>query len=127
MPYKTSWPQNTFLAELSGRITAKEIEAVNHAFSGDARVESVRYSIWDFSQVESIDMPVHEIENAAAFDKGVTYVRRTLKGALIVTNDHVRVQIEMYLAIADDLEVNWDTRIFDNIEVARDWLEGGCS
>ncbi len=124
MPYSISWPDNTFLAQFSGTITAKEVEEVNHAFSGDMRMEVVRYSIWDFSGATSVAMPVNEIEYAAAFDKGVTYTRSSLKGALIVTNDHVRDVVEKYLEVADDLQVNWDTRVFDNIETARIWLDG---
>lgn len=74
MPYVISWPQTTFLAEFEGTVTADEIEAVNHAFSGDERMEKFRYSVWDFSLASSVDMPEHEIEYAAAFDKGVSIV-----------------------------------------------------
>lgn len=123
MAYVISWPDDTFLARFAGRVTADEIEAVNHVFSGDARMESVRYSIWDFSLADIVDMPVQEIENAAAFDKGVTYVRKHLRGALIVRNTHIRAQLESYLAVANELEVKWDTRIFETIEQARNWLE----
>ncbi len=126
MPYSISWPDNTFLAQFSGRITAKEVDEVNHAFSGDMRMEVVRFSMWDFSGATSVDMPLDDIEDAAAFDKGVTYTRSSLRGALIVANDQVRDAVEKYLAVADDLQVNWDTRVFDNIETARIWLDG-CS
>lgn len=124
MPYHISWPNNTFLARFSGTVSADEIEAVNHAFSGDARMESIRYSMWDFSHAEAIDMTDEAIEYAAAFDKGVAYIRRKLKGALIVSNAQVRAQLEKYLAVADDLLVDWDTRIFDDPETAISWLEG---
>jgi hypothetical protein len=127
MPYKYSWPDNTFLAEFSGTTTAREIAAVNHAFSGDPRIDSVRYSVWDFSQVTMIDMSRNEIEEAAAFDKGLTYTKRHLKGALIAVNDQVRTQIETYMAAAQSLDVSWDTRIFDKLEVARAWLEAEAS
>ena len=124
MSYSISWPDNTFLAEFVGTITADQIEAVNHAFSGDERMDSIRYSIWDFSRADAIDMPEDDIEYAAAFDKGVSVVRPTLRGALIVSNDHVRKPIEAYLAVADDLDVNWDTRIFDSMSAAKHWLDG---
>ena len=125
MTYVISWPNDSFLVEFSGKVTAAEIEAVNHAFSGDERIESIRYALWDFSHASAIDMPDAEIEYAAAFDKGVTYVRPHLRGALVVSNDQVRAQLEKYLAFADDLDVDWDTRIFDTIGSARDWLEKG--
>jgi len=122
--FSISWPDNTFLAEFAGQITAEEIEVVNHAFSGDERLDTVRYSIWDFSGASSLEMPPYEIEYAAAFDKGVSVGRKNLRGALIASNDEVKDCIEKYLAIADALDVNWDTRHFDNIQAAKDWLEG---
>ena len=123
MSYAISWPENTFLAKFVGKITAREIEAVNYAFSGDARMEHVRYSIWDFSRASSIEMPEQEIEDAAAFDKGVSAVRKTLRGALIASNNQVKARLEEYLAIASNLDVHWDTRLFDDIQTARGWLE----
>lgn len=124
MPFVISWPQNTFLAEFEGTITADEIEAVNNAFSGDERMEKIRYSVWDFSLASSIDMPELEIEDAAAFDKGVSLVRPKLKGALIVSNDKVRASIEQYLSVANELNVEWDTRIFESMLSSKTWLEG---
>lgn len=124
MSYSISWSGNTFLAEFAGKITPNEIEAVNDLFSGDERLEMIRYSIWDFSRASSIEMPDYEIEYAAAFDKGVTTVRKDLRGALIANNDQVREQLEKYLAMADELSVNWDTRLFDNLQTAKAWLEG---
>ena len=124
MTYAISWPENTFLAEFSGVVTADEIEAVNHAFSGDERMDTVRYSIWDVSYAVSIDIPEHEIEYAAAFDKGVSAVRKALRGALIASNSQVKERLKDYLAIAEDLSVNWDTRLFDNMESAKGWLDG---
>ena len=123
MPYAITWTENTFLAEFVGTITARDIEAVNHVFSGDARMDDVRYSIWDFSHASSIEIPEHEIEEAAAFDKGVSIVRQTLRGALIASNDQVKGCLEKYLAMASNLDVHWDTRLFDDIETARGWLE----
>ncbi len=124
MSFAISWPENTFLAEFSGVVTADEIEAVNNAFSGDGRMDTIRYSIWDFSRAASIEMPEQEIEYAAAFDKGVTAVRKTLRGALIANNPQVKERLNVYLAIAEDLGVDWDTRLFDTMESAEAWLEG---
>ena len=124
MPYVLSWPDETFLAEFAGLVTAREIEAVNHAFSGDARMDYVRYSVWDFSRVTSIEIPDHEVVYAAAFDKGVTSVRNTLRGALIASDPNVRRRLQDYLAAAERLTVEWDTRLFYDMRSAIDWLEG---
>ncbi len=124
MPYTVSWPANTFLAEFTGIVTAAEVEAVNLAFGGDARMETVRYSIWDFSGASAIDMPRMELEDAAAFDKGVSEVRPVLKGALVATCDAIRRAIDTYLVTAGELGVGWDTRVFGSLAAARAWLEG---
>lgn len=124
MPYTVSWPGHTFLAEFTGTVTAAEVEAVNLAFGGDARMETVRYSIWDFSRATAIDMPRVEVEDAAAFDKGVAEVRPSLRGAMVACCAAVRAPIETYLATAEALGIGWDTRVFDNLVAAKAWLEG---
>jgi hypothetical protein len=124
VPFVVSWPDNTFLAEFAGKVTVGDVEAVNYAFSGDARMDTVRYSIWDFSRATAIDMPEQEVVYAAAFDKGVTAVRRTLKGALIASDGEIRRNLLHYLAAAHDLEVGWDTRLFTDLQSALHWLEG---
>src|SRR5512133_814386 len=108
MSYRISWPDNTFLAEFSGRISALEVESVNHAFSGDARRDNVRYQIWDLSRVTSYEVPEHEIVYAAAFDKGVTAVRSNLRGAMVASDEQIRERIEKYLAVAKELDIGWD-------------------
>ncbi len=123
MPFVVSWPDRTFLARFEGIVTANEIEAVNHLFSGDERLDRVRYSIWDFSSASSVEVPEQEIEYAAAFDKGVSNVKAQLKGALIAACDPVKAKLEAYLSIAKDLDVGWDTRLFDTMDAARAWLE----
>lgn len=123
MPFVVSWSDRTFLARFEGVVTAGEIEAVNHLFSGDERMDRVRSSIWDFSAASSVEVPEQDIEYAAAFDKGVSTVKPQLKGALIADRDPVKAKLVAYLSIAKDLDVGWDTRLFDTLEAARAWLE----
>lgn len=61
--------------------------------------------------------------SAAAFDKGVSSVKPQLKGALIAACGPVRAKPVAYLSIAKDLDVGWDTRLFDTLQAARAWLE----
>jgi len=68
-------------------------------------------------------MELREIEYAAAIDKGASLGKPTLKGAIVVPDGHVRKMVENYLSISNDLDSSWDTRLFDNIAIARRWLE----
>lgn len=67
---------------------------MNHAFSGDASVDTSRYSIWNLSRASSVDMTEEEIVYAAAFDKGFKAVRKSMRGALIASNTQVRRRLE---------------------------------
>jgi hypothetical protein len=71
----------------------------------------------------AVDMPGDEVVYAAAFDKGVTAVRKSMRGALIASNTDVRRCIEEYLAAAADLSIDWDTRLFHDMAAARAWLD----
>ena len=83
----------------------------------------VRTSIWDMSRITQLTMDFGEIEYAAAFDKGASKSKALLKGAIVVPDGHVRQLVETYLSISNQLDNGWDTRLFDNIESARKWIE----
>lgn len=51
-------------------------------------------------------------------------VRPKLKGALIAANEQVRGRLKDYLVIADELDIGWETRLFDSLAEAQRWLEG---
>jgi hypothetical protein len=123
MPHLTNWENGRFSAEFFGEVFGAEIDAVNAEFCGDARFDSVRSSIWDMSQVSNLNLALSEIEYAAAFDKGASMSKPLLRGAIVVSNGHVREMIEKYLSISEGLENNWETRIFDDIVAAKMWVE----
>lgn len=123
MPYRTNWLNDRFTAEFFGEVSATEIHAVNALFCGDARFDTVRSSIWDMTGISNLDIGLSAVEDAAAFDKGASLSKPRLKGAIVVLAGHVRDQVEQYLSIAGELDVGWDTRVFDNIEAAKNWLD----
>ncbi len=67
-------------------------------------------------------MPLTDIEDAAAIDIGAAVVRPSLMGAIIVREGHVKELVEKYLAITRETDHSWDTRIFDNLDAAKKWL-----
>jgi hypothetical protein len=123
MPYRTSWTDQNFSVEFFGEVSATEIDAVNAEFCGDVRFDMVRTSIWDMSRISLLIIEAGEIEYAAAIDKGASCINKTLKGAIVVTDNHVRKLVESYLALSNDLDNCWDTRIVSNMEAAKKWIE----
>ena len=123
MPYQTRWENEGFFADFSGEVSSREIEAVNNEFTGSPDFDTVRFALWDMSCVERLVVTEADIETAAATDKGASVVRRTLRGAIVVPEGRVREIVEQYLAVSSELENTWDTRLFDDIDSARRWLE----
>ncbi len=122
MPHRIRWEDEGFFAEFSGEVSSWEIDAVNEAFTGDPRFDTVRFALWDMSGIVRLTISDGEIETAAATDKGASIIRRSLRGAIVVPAGHVRERVEHYLAVSGDLENTWDTRLFDDIESALRWL-----
>jgi len=123
MPHRINWKNSNFEAEFFGEVSAAEIDEVNMIFCGDERFDMVRTSIWDMSRITQLTIEFGEIEYAAAFDKGASTSKASLKGAIVVPDSHVRQLVETYLSISNELDNGWDTRLFDNIESARKWIE----
>jgi hypothetical protein len=124
MPYTTLWNPDNFFVEFSDEVTSAEIDAVNALFCGDERFDTVRYALWDMSHIAKLVMSESEIEYAAATDKGASVVKPRLRGAIVVPPaGPVREAVEKYLAIANELDTGWDTRLFDTVKDARQWLE----
>ncbi|MGB4065097.1 MAG: hypothetical protein WBK19_14830 [Azonexus sp.] len=123
MPHRINWTNCNFEAEFFGEVSAAEIDVVNMVFCGDDRFDMVRTSIWDMSRITKLTMELSEIEYAAAIDKGASKSKASLKGAIVVPGGHVRQLVESYLSISNELDNEWDTRLFDNIESARKWIE----
>lgn len=122
MPYATQWTKEGFEASFWGVVSGDEIEAVNNAFTGDIRFETVRHALWDMSRITSLAMGEADVEYAAATDKGASGIRANLKGAIIVADGPVRTLVEQYLAVSENLENTWETRLFTDPEAARAWL-----
>jgi hypothetical protein len=127
MTYRTSWDSGRFFAEFSGDVSASDIAAVNDEFTGDPRFDSVRCAIWDMSRISRLVMPLADIEYAAAVDIGAAAVRPKLRGAIIVSEGHVKELVENYLAITREVDHTWDTRVFGNLNDAVEWLDSGAN
>lgn len=123
MPYRTNWDNNSFYAEFSGEVLEAEIDEVNVEFLGDARFETVRYSLWDMSHITKLTIADSKIDYAAAIDKGASITRPVLRGAIVVPEaGHVRESVERYLEISAQIDTSWDTRLFTDAAAARKWL-----
>lgn len=122
MPHQTRWEDQGFFAEFSGEVSSWEIEAVNEEFTGNPSFDTVRFALWDMSRITRLTISDGEVETAAATDKGASIIRRSLRGAIVVPEGHVRERVEHYLSVSSDLENSWDTRLFDDIGSALRWL-----
>jgi hypothetical protein len=108
--------------EFFGDVPADEIEAVNNEFCGDPRFDTVRSSLWDMSRITTLNVTIGDIEYAAAVDKGASEIKPTLKGAIVAPAGPIRELVEQYLSISSKLDTSWDTRLFDNLELAKQWI-----
>lgn len=122
MAHEIDWDNRRFTAKFTGHVTGADIEQVNAIFSGDSRFETVQNALWDMTGVTGLNLPDLDLEMAVAMDKGASQVRPMLKGAMVATHPEVCAQIEKYLALSREVENDWDTRLFNDLKSANDWL-----
>ena len=113
------WEEYGLIRKASGELTLAELEKHFDELSNDVRVETLHYSISDFSDCVSVAFTADELEKIAAM--GHKEVIRRVKGfraAYVVTAPEVRGVIVNYL---QQDPVRWPSKIFATIEEAREW------
>jgi hypothetical protein len=122
MPHFTRWEEDGIYWSFSGIVTLQEQKEADGEMYGDPRFDSLRYFIWDGTNISKIDYDEYEADGPAAIDKVSSTYRPNLKGALIANDESVRKIIKRYIKTSERLKSSWDLKMFDTIKQARDWL-----
>ena len=123
MPYTTTWNNEGVYWKLTGVVTEEEVEQANGEMYGDGRFDSLKYSIWDTSNVERFDMSLEDIDISAETDFSTTRYVNNFKVALISNNAHTQDFCQRYIDISQALKSPWEFEIFNQLKVARGWVK----
>lgn len=122
MPYKTIWEKKGICWQHSGVVTSQEIYDANNEFYSDPRSDLVKYQIVDCANIDGFVLEDTAMKKMAAFDAAASKAIHGVKVALIGKEAHVTDVFEDYIHSSSKFTTDWDAKIFDNMEDARNWL-----
>ncbi len=106
----------------SGLVTTAEIHSTNKAAMEALEEYDHSYQLIDLLDVEVFEINDLEIVDVSIDDASFSRKHQNLKMALVVNNPIIKEQIMKYLMVSWALNSNWEFRVYDTVEAARDWF-----
>jgi hypothetical protein len=121
MAYELFWEERGVLWKFAGKVSSQEALKSNLDIYGDARFDSLRYEIADFSDVVDFEMNELDIKKVAFFDKAASKSNARIKVALVAPTPIAKALLEQYAVHSDPSP--WEVCLFEKLDEARAWLD----
>jgi len=108
--------------KLSEIVTSTEIHTTNKASIEATEKHNHWYQIIDFREVEDLRIDDLDIVDFSVDDASFSRKHKNLKMAIVVDKPHIKEMVMKYLMVSWALNSNWEMRVYDTIEAARDWF-----
>ena len=122
MTYKITWGKEGINFQFFGDVTASELHDANNEIYGDHRFDDIKYFIWDMTGAKNLEMIKDEAEISVYTDHVATSYKRSLKGAFVANDKHVRKIIKHYIDKSIKLGSTWELNLFYKTEDAKEWI-----
>ena len=122
MPIKTYWEAEGFVYDCRGSVTAQEIFESGDDFLEVPEGVFPKYQLVNCLGVEQFDLDEMDVVNISADDLAASRKYPNIKVAMIAQKGHVTEKFMSYLKVSWAMNTNWEIRIFNSVEAARDWL-----
>lgn len=107
--------------KLSGKITTEEIKEAHIKITSDKDFPSREYHLWVFDPVEDFRFDSTEISLVARRDIEFSKKNPNLKIAFVSRSPLAFGYLRMYETYAED--TRWDTKVFKDLDKAKEWLK----
>lgn len=122
MSYKITWEDSGIYREYNGIVSAEDIINSNHEFYDDTMSQKSLYQIIDFSNICKLDADKQTIKHAIAMSCGHNLANKNIKIACVIKRSEIIVSIAECIKELIRIQPNWSFRVFEDIRVARKWL-----
>lgn len=111
------------VVSLSGVITGRELTSINeHIYEADPN-KKLRYQVWDFSDVEILEMKTEDIEKLVLQDMEEAISNSNQHVAIIGSSRTLRGVDNLYHYISDCwVKTGFQSKSFNNMDDARSWI-----
>ena len=125
MSYTTEWQQHGVYWRYLGCVNGAELIKSNLEIYGDERFDAMKFQIVDMTGVSEFKVTRDEILKIAAYDKAAALSNPWVKVAIITKTTSIKNLSELYEAA--NIESPWETRVFDSIDAALQWIDAGSA
>jgi len=111
------------VVSLSDVITGRELTRINeHIYEADPN-KKLRYQIWDFTEVDILEMKTEDIEKLVLQDMEEAISNSKQHVAIIGSSRTLRGVDNLYHYISDCwVKTGFQSKSFDNMDDARSWI-----
>lgn len=113
------WIGSDFIATFYGDISFGDIAEANGIMYGDSRFENMKYQIFDYSKINSIDLNHDVARIIFNLDSAATVWNHSVKVATVTVNADFKESIEEYNKQMESS--SWITKTFETMQEAIQW------
>jgi len=113
------WIDSNIIVTFEGNIGFDDIMEANNVIVGDIRFNNMKYQIFDYSHIKSIDLEKDVAKIISSLDLAANVWNNKVKVATVTSDTHLKEMILMYNRNME--KSSWVTETFDNIEDAIVW------
>lgn len=123
MPYVIDWCGDHSIVVFDGMVTYQELREIGPAHYGDARFDTEKYIIVDFSRANLSQITLENVTVLASIDSTAVVYNDKLKLAFVVNDTFQQGLCEKYGDDSRGFSSSWKHGIFLSAEEARRWCE----
>ena len=120
MPHHLIWEEKGLYRKFIDSVSGEEVLNSILAIQGDARFDSIRYVVNDFSQIIDFEVSDLDIKKIVIVDNVAAMTNPNIKIAIVATYEPLLQWIELYCEKMEDSL--YECKIFDNIDEAYQWV-----
>lgn len=120
MSYKLIWEPKGVYWRYYGKVSGLEVLEATMLVYGASHFEDLKYKLVNFIDVECIDMNENEVRAIANRHKAAEKYNPYIKNAIVLRSKTNKLAVKFAALFSDS---RWDVQVFDDLDMANDWLD----
>ncbi len=121
MTHFAKWEKDGVTWSFSGLVGAAEISDIHQEFYSDYRCDTVKFQIFDLTELKTSVLNESDIRTAAVYDTGGSRVVKDLKIAFVLGDHSPVADVWHYVAESQKMNSTYTYAIFRSLESAIEW------
>lgn len=122
MSHSFTWENEGVYWKYFGALEIEDLVRANSEIAGHHKLESIKYLIWDATEINVSNLDEMAIEISTTFSTHVDSINSDIKVAFLATDKKLRYLIEKYIDLTTQKLPHAQLKLVDNIDEARVWV-----